>query len=146
MSLQSLIESVLSKLGVEGVTPGPEGEYEVVFDSSLDLQILPLEGSLILIRSRLGTVPGEFPADRDYLASVLSRNLANLRRQSELITLDREKREVWLYRLVRATADRTDDAALLAVLEEFVDSLEWWRATTDERSATVSSPFQFLRP
>lgn len=146
MSLQPLIESVLTRLGVEGAAPGAEGEYEVVFDGDLDLQILPLENSLLLIRAKLGTVPGEFPADRDFLARTLGRNLANLRRQSEIVALDREKREVWLYRLLHAVADRTDDAALLSVLEEFVDSLEWWRATTDDRPAAVSSPFQFLRP
>jgi hypothetical protein len=146
MSHQLLIESVLNRLGVEGVTPGVEGEYEIVFDNNLDLQILPLEGSLILVRAKLGTVPGEFPADRDFLSSLLGRNLANLRRQSEIVAMDRTDRIVWLYRLVRVRADRTDDAALLSVLEEFLDTLEWWRATADERPAPVSSPFQFLRP
>ncbi len=146
MSIHSLIETTLERLGVEEARPGADGEYEVVFDGNLDLQILPLEGSLILIRARLDTVPADFPVDRDSLAELLTRNLANLRRQSEIVTLDRVSREVWLYRLVRSTADRNEDALLLAVLEEFLDSLEWWRATTDERPAHVSSPFQFLRP
>ncbi len=144
--IDTLIRSVVEKLGVEGAEPDSSGAYEIVFDGNLDLQILPLEGSHILVRSRLGSVPAEFPADRDYLSSVLGRNLANLRRQSEIVALDREKREVWLYRLVRSRADRNDDAALMAVLEEFVDSLEWWRSSVEERSPAASSPFQFLRP
>jgi hypothetical protein len=146
MAPHPLIESVLSRLGVEDATPGPDGEYEVIFDNQLDLQILPLEGSLILVRSSLGFVPPDRNAEATFLASVLRRNLANLRRQSELVTIDRELRTVWLYRLVRPQADSRDDSALLRILEEFLDSLEWWRATTEDRPSASASPFQFVRP
>lgn len=134
------------RLGAGPIEPGPEGEFTLIFDDQLDLQLLPFEGSHLLIRSRLGTFPDDRQQREAEFRVLLNRNLANLRRQSEIVTIDRQQRVVWIYRMLRVPADRTDESALLDVLEEFLNSLEWWRGVAQEASASPPAAMMFLRP
>jgi hypothetical protein len=146
VSVQQVIERLAVRLGTGAIEPGPEGEYTLIFDDQLDLQLLPFESSHLLIRSRLGTFPEARQLREGEFRVLLNRNLANLRRQSEIVTIDRQQRAVWIYRMLRIPADRTDESALFAVLEEFLNSLEWWRGVAKEASAPPPGPMMFLRP
>lgn len=142
---QQLIAAVAERLGLGTLAPDDGGAYEVVFDGELDLQFVPLEGSLLLIRSRLSSLPPDPAQQAPVLRKLLNWNLAKLREQRELLTIDRTNREVWLYRLVRS--DKTDQAALCSLLEEFLNSLEWWRTSESAQAQPAAAlPMTLLRP
>lgn len=147
MSLADSIARLAQQLGVGPLEPDAEGAWPLVFDGQLDLQLLPLEGSALLVRSRLAVCPEDPAARERQLRTVLHRNLASLRRQSEIVSMDASRRELWLYRIIRMRADKTEDSALLEVLEEFLNSLEWWRdLAADAAPPPAPQPWMFLSP
>jgi hypothetical protein len=146
--LDDLIQGLFEYLGVVPLEPNAQGGFEIVFDETLGLEILPLTSTQFLLRSELTELPDDEGERHACLQELLQNNLLLSKQQRNSLSLDRETGRIWLYRMARA--DRIDRQEFCELISSFVTTLEWWRKR-DGDSAPISPalalmPHSFLRP
>lgn len=144
-----LIEGLRDYLGMSQLEPDSKGAYTIVFDEGLDVEFLALNDKLLLVRSTVADVPEEEDECESFFRNLLHHNLLFLREQTATLSLEDDAAVVWLARtVVAAQQDVTDFCELV---EDFVNTLQWWRSITPQSSAVSSTqvewlPLNMLRP
>ncbi len=147
MTLSELIHGLCEYLRIEPLEPDAGGVYEIVFDDGLDVEILPLTGSQLLIRGLIADVPEDKDQQEEFFRTHLQNNLLNLQGQTCSLSLDRERGAIWLYRMART--DRIDVRQFCELVNELVNTLEWWHnleGTNTAISPAAMMPFNMIRP
>jgi len=136
---------------MEMLEPDRDGVYAIVFDGGLDVEFVSLTDKLLLVRSAVADVPEDRDAREDFFRTHLQQNLLALRDQTATLSLDSEKGVLWLHRT--AALDRSDFRAFCDLLEDFVNTVEWWqnleRRNLNSYGAPASAlamPYNMLRP
>lgn len=142
--LTDLVAELAAALHLDDLAPGEDGAYALVFDSRLEIEIVPMGQSRFLLRSRLPAVPAEPEARHALLAACLQRNVALLREAPAAVALDAETEQLWLYRT--ADAATLDGRSALELLEEFVNLVELWSRFQPAAPPPIvgGAPFGFL--
>ena len=149
MKFEELMDGLRSTLRMPSLEPGRAGVYAIVFDAGLDVELLSLTDRIVLLRSSVADVPEEEDAREDFYRKHLQYNLLVLRDQTATLALDKDAGKVWLYRTVDSS--QIDVRMFCDLVEDFVNTLEWWRSFESEsQSQTVRPsdmlPFNMLRP
>ena len=148
MGLPDLVSGLCDYLRIEPLEPDASGIYEIVFDDGLDVEILSLSDSQLLVRARIGDVPEEKEQREDFFRTQLQHNLLNLRGQFCSLSWDAQANIVWLYQM--AHSNKIDVRGFCDLVNQFVNTLEWWRNLDNQTQATLSPaemmPINMIRP
>ena len=149
MKHSELIAGLCELLRIGQLEPDSAGVYAIVFDDGLDVELLALSDSLLLVRSSVADLPDEDDRHEEFYRTHLQHNLLVLRDQTTVLSLDRESKKVWLHRVV--PTKQTDVRFFCDQIEDFVNTIEWWRNWESQAQAQVTrapqmTPYNMLRP
>lgn len=143
MKLQEFIDATCESLELSGLTPDTEGNYVIVFDGTVEIEIVPKSGTRLILRSRLASIPDDPQEHEAFLRSNLQRNLANLHSQQGALTIDHDAGCLWMYRQVDIQS--LDPTIVADLVEDFVNLSDWW-SQSDSSHSPVLTPMGMLRP
>ncbi len=141
MTFTELMQTLATRLDIGDLEPNDQGNYELIFDEALTVQMQAIGRELFFI----GTV-GALPTDPEEatlrLKKMLQYNLARIRTRPEILCL--ESNTFILYRRLPLDS-RIHDVEL--ALEGYVNSLEFWQQAFHESPRVHSAPmFPFMFP
>ena len=144
MKAVELVQQLAEQVQLPSLAPNADGIYEIAFDGNLDLEFEIVSVNQLIVRARLESLPDDQDDRAKMTREYLQRNLAHLSHQDQVVALDRLGGLFWIYRLVKT--DSMDVRGFCAIVEEFLNSLEWWRQTSSTTSSTPTWAFPMLRP
>ena len=147
MQLTELIDGLREFLRLEELEPDNDGVYSIVFDDGLDVEILALTDRLMLIRSTVADLPEDKEQHEAFLRQQLQQNLPTLHTQNGSLSLDLKQKVLWLHRVARI--DQLDVRQLCELVEDFVNTIEWWRQVEQPAASPMMGsafPFNMIRP
>ena len=146
--LDNLVNNLCEFLNIDPIEPNSERVYEIVFDGGLNVEITALSNSQVVIRSELATLPDDDAEQESMLRDYLQVNMLLMREQKNSLSLDRDTRKIWLYRM--AMVDHISESDFHELVSEFVVTLEWWkkRGSSGPPTSTAADlmPHHFIRP
>ena len=148
MKPADLVEGLRDYLSMSRLEPDSGGVFTIVFDDGLDVEFLALNDKLLLVRSRVADVPDAEIEHEAFYCDLLKHNLIFLREQTAVLSLDDEAGKVWLSRT--ASVDDVHVAGFCELIEDFVNTLQWWRQFAARETAAPAaarfSALNMLRP
>jgi len=144
MEPEQLIKSLAQKLNHDPPEPGENGEYVWTFDEGLTVRFIPGGKETLILHGGVAKVPGDEREADELLKGMLKLNLARMKKQKEVLSLDRESGEVILYLKVPTTDLSAEDFE--EVMEGFLNTLEYWSKNVKDHPQGRSSPFSVVFP
>lgn len=147
MTPSRLIDGLRDFLRMETLDPDADGVSAIVFDDGLEVELLALSDKLLLLRANIADIPDEEDAREEFYKRQLQYNLLALRDQSASLSLDSNAGRIRLHRVI--SCDRIETREFYNVVEDFVNTLEWWRNLERQdagRAAPSYMPHNMLRP
>ncbi|MCG8652137.1 MAG: CesT family type III secretion system chaperone [Pirellulales bacterium] len=144
-----LIDGLRRYLQISRLEPDHNGVYTIVFDDGLDIDFIALNDNLLLIRSSIAGVPEDPGEHASFYRDLLQANLRFLRDQTASLSFDEESNQVWLGRTIAVR--QQDLSGFCDLVEDFVNTLQWWRGVASQEAVPVQMPadfrsFNMLRP
>ena len=143
MKLQEFINAICESLKLSSLTPDADGNFSIVFDGNLEIEIVPKSETRLLLRSRLASLPDDAQEHEVFFRSHLQRNMANLHEQLGAITIDGDAGCLWIYRPVDIQS--LDSSSVAELIEDFVNLADWW-SQSDSSYSPVLTPMGMMRP
>jgi hypothetical protein len=126
MEIGEVIAAFCRRLRVDPPERDGEGRYGFVFDGELTVHCRALGRSEILLTGVPGRVPGQAREAEALLRRLLKINLARMRNQSGVLSLE-DGGDIVLHRAVSAGALTPGDFE--GIMERFVNELAFWTET-----------------
>jgi hypothetical protein len=144
MELEQLMQSLAERLNLDPPEPYGKDEYRYTFDEDLTVRCLTGGKETVILCGAVAAVPGDEREADELLKRMLKLNLARMKTQKEVLSLDRESGEVILYLKVPTKDLSAEDFE--EVMEAFVNTLEYWSRNVKEGAGEGSSPFSLVFP
>ena len=144
MKSAELIKAFARSLGLLDSVPTADEEYLFVFDDTLEIRLLPEGEESIVIYGTLGNLSDDPGSCNRMLRTLLTANIdTKVLADDCVLSLDKEKREIVLYRRLDSSNMSTD--TLSKVIEKYLNELESSKNALEVASSTwESSPFILL--
>lgn len=138
MEFEEMIAVFCGRLRIGLPAPDEKGRYTFVIDDAFTVHFLPGGRSEIILTGAPGRVPGQDGEAEALLRRLLKINLARMRVQSGVLSME-ESGEIVLHRAVSMAAVTPGDFE--GILESFVNEMAFWRhAMRESAGPAMPSP------
>ncbi len=145
MKSDEFLETIRHHLESEVLEKTGDDVYSLSFDKNLTVQIRCLGPTTVRFEGIVTILPEDRFQSEQLLRKFLQRSLAQLHRESEILTLDSQDSVVWIYRELRTDCFNSPTTDAISVVEDFVNHLEGWTSASKDAPATIQ-PIHMLRP
>ena len=139
MEFDRLIKAFAEQMGAGDMSPEDGGHYLLTFDGRLNVRCLRAGKEKMIISGKVGELPQDERQTDDFLRRLLHINLARMKNQKEVLSIEPEDGRLILFRPV-ATEEMSVER-IMDIMEGFLENMEFWCDTAGEQPKTAPHPF-----
>lgn len=141
MTLQHLAEAQAERLGMPGIEPDADGAFTFAFEEGLVVSFLQEGDHSFYLRGEVGSLPTTGDTEAA-LRRLLQLNFVRIQQQKAFLSVNPEQNLVFLHERLEETQLSVDDA--IQAMEQFLNTLEFWRKTLSSEPELPRGPLPFF--